>query len=410
MERWNWAAALAMALLEWLVWHVATRGAAHSRPTTQTDSGHLGAPSTRPEQASDDADGGTSGASDPKPASQLSAAARGRLSHKIVHLPAEQELNRAVWQHEAAARELGLVPVVELFATSSEASQRLTALWRGDSELARDTLLGVYLIRVDLGAFGPDAVLGLTPHALHGAPLFVAWTKAGQVLTGKALRQRSEERLALPLSAYFADVVAGRQHDLEPAPPVRVVELARRQAGNLTRPKRSTAAAGAVPAAVESVPAAVESVPPASQGVRHLGRDLDGFLASALAEGQRVLAAMELRQDLSLDSLRELDAHLDALTDVERAALYPKAAALAVYLGEVLRAHADGTWDVDLAAPSALSALRLLGAPERANEPSSESASPAPFQPGELVLERLGSDAIGLYGHAVDWLSRNRAE
>lgn len=142
----------------------------------------------------------------------------------------KERLNAEVWRHARLAEAKGLALVVEVYARSVLASRRLTEWWKSGSTLMQDTLSGIYLLRVDLQTFGPEAVLRLTPYAVVGAPLFVGWNPIGQVCSRTQFEELTPEAMALPLSAFAEDVLAGRPHSLNPVPSLGSAERTREAA------------------------------------------------------------------------------------------------------------------------------------------------------------------------------------
>ncbi len=142
----------------------------------------------------------------------------------------KDRLNAEVWRHAGLASRRGLALVVEVYARSVLASRRLTEWWKSGNTLMQDTLSGVYLLRVDLQTFGPEAVLKLTPYAVVGAPLFVGWNPIGQVCSRSQFEELTPEAMALPLSAFVEDVLAGRPHSLNPTPSLGSAERTREAA------------------------------------------------------------------------------------------------------------------------------------------------------------------------------------
>src|SRR5690606_1346224 len=142
----------------------------------------------------------------------------------------KDRLNAEVWRHAALADERGLALVIEVYARSVLASRRLTEWWKTGNELMQDTLSGIYLLRVDLQTFGPEAVLKLTPYAVVGAPLFVGWNPVGQVCSRSQFEELTPEAMALPLSAFVEDVLEGRPHSLNPDPSLGSAERTREAA------------------------------------------------------------------------------------------------------------------------------------------------------------------------------------
>src|SRR5690606_1438486 len=172
----------------------------------------------------------------------------------------KEGLNAEVWQHERLAREQGLSLVVEIHSNSVLASRRLTEWWRAGGELAEDTLNGIYLLRVDLKQFGPEAILRLTPYAVAGAPLFVGWNPVGQVLSRTQFARLTPSEMAPALSAFVADVLAARPHALNPHPSIGNVERNReaqalRQANaNLSQSQRPLSSAAPAAAHAPQIP------------------------------------------------------------------------------------------------------------------------------------------------------------
>lgn len=366
----------------------------------------------------------------------------------VVEASSEPSLNEQVWDHERRAKQLGLQLVVEVYAKKNPTSKAISKLWRKKSQAISDTLHGIYLLRVDLLAVGPKRAIELTPYVFFGVPLFVAWNPLGQLLTSNAFSATGAERLIETLSAYFADVAAGRKHELHPAPtlpratpdpgprgkrrgravvPVHPtgdygalqVELGDGSSrANASAPKEPTVAASQEPAELApNQPATAASEEPAELAreeraaaaseeptqtaseeltpVQRLAANLDVFLDNALDLAKQFLRQCDCRDDESLHSLRQLDVHLDenleALHSPEfvRQNLVP----LGVYLGAVVRRNASARWFVDETQESPIEALALS-----VQSPSGERV----FRPTQVALERLTDSDTGFYGQAVD--------
>ena len=129
--------------------------------------------------------------------------------------------------------------------------------------------------------------------------------------------------------------------------------------------------------------------------VQRLAANLDAFLDNALSLAKQVLRQCDCRDDESLHSLRQLDAHLDDNVDVIHSPEFVRQhlAPLGVYLGAVVRRNANATWFVDDTQQSPIEALAL-----GVQTPSGERV----FRPTQIALERLTDSERGFYGHAVD--------
>lgn len=307
------------------------------------------------------------------------------MTHKIVDLDRKRPAPQQVWEHERRAREAELQLVVELHAKKDPVSRAIGGLWRERGDLVNDTLSGIYLLRADLLAIGPKAALALSPYALFGVPLFVAWNPLGQVLTRAAFSSRERDDIVATLSAFFEDVSQGRKHTLHPAPRI----------GN-TPPSRRAPQSATIDTAGEPLPGPAEPHPgsPTTAGptaVEQLTAGLDAFLANALDLARSFLRQHELRDDLSLHSLRQLDAVLDERTTGEP----PEGrflAALGVYLGSVVASQTEAEWFVDATEQSPIDALCLRVVRGECEEI---------YRPVVIALDRLRDEEKGFYGHAV---------
>lgn len=311
-------------------------------------------------------------------------------------------LNAEVWQHERLAREQGLSLVVEVHSNSVLASRRLTEWWRAGGELAEETLNGIYLLRVDLKQFGPEAILRLTPYAIAGAPLFVGWNPVGQVLSRSQFARLIPSEMALPLSAFFADVVASRPHALNPHPSIGNVERNReaqalRQANmNLSRAPRSAAAPSA-----RQVPEPVGEQAEHTGQAEHAAQDVTSALTleQLLSAARAGFADLEdlLGQPLhfSLEDLRVLDLALDALRDEQRLDFARQlGAVVAVYLGDTIRSRVKADWQLEENSERPTTRLLLQG------EVLGEQKE---IRPMEWVIETLADRSRSLYGQALAW-------
>lgn len=342
-------------------------------------------------------------------------------------------LNRQVWQHAAAAEARGLAPIVELWARSSTLSRSLDAWWRAGGELVEDTLQGVYLIRVNLVTFGPEAVLKLTPFALAGVPLFLGWNPTGQVLTAKQFAGQAPADLAQALSAFVEDVIAGKPHSLNPSPKVgsarwdaRLSQF-RRDWQRLSRDWKQQLAATGTPvrglsaaapeqssptsSSVTPEPEAVVNVPASSTGTgetqgspapsaapapapRHGSwhENLAGNLRRARELIADFAVAEQLDLDYSFESLVALDHFLDA---GDGQALTLRARELipvfGVYLGDTIAQVRGAEWSFDASETSPIEGLKLTIA-----GPTSTRVAPV-----ALVLELATDRSRSLYGCAV---------
>ncbi len=129
-----------------------------------------------------------------------------------------------------------------------------------------------------------------------------------------------------------------------------------------------------------------------------LSRQLDVYLEKAGELAEQYLAEHELLTDHSLESLVDLDVHIreylvsaDAPAEAQRE-LQKIAGALAVYLGETIRACSDATWYVDQERSSLVQALRLRV--QRRND--REDVAPA-----QIVLDALTSRSDTLFGRVA---------
>lgn len=296
-------------------------------------------------------------------------------------------LSEAVWEHQKEAERQGLELVVELYGRAHPTSRLLRKVWKRRDGVPAETLAGVYLFRVDVGSAGAKAVVALTPYAIFGVPLFVAWNRVGQLLTARALKTKSEESLIETLSAYFQDVASGKPHLLHPAPRLPTFEAQRE-----LHARSEHAADPALSSPPGEAASVTEAVKP-SLAVCQLEEALPAFLEQALTVAQVFLEENQLRSDFSLHSLRSLDALLDEKreeVDAEFAGRY--LAPLGVYFGCVVCAHGVANWFVDLARESPVDALSL-----RVNAPEGEIS----VRPVAFALQRLGDHSRGFYGQAI---------
>jgi hypothetical protein len=253
-----------------------------------------------------------------------------------------------------------------------------------------DTLAGIYLLRADLLAIGPKIAVSLSPYALFGVPLFVGYNPLGQVLTRAALASRKRDELVNTLSAFFQDVARGRRHELHPTP-----QIGGERGGSKTATRATPPATVETPSTVDTVGVPVPDAPhQGASAVAQLAAGLDSFLDNALELARSFLRQHDLRDDLSLHSLRQLDALYDeqagdaGLNEPEGRFL----AALGVYLGAVVTANATAEWFVDSSEPSPIDALSL-----RVSGDGREEV----FHPVAIALDRLRDVEKGFYGHAV---------
>lgn len=364
------------------------------------------------------------------------------------------QLNSEVWRHAQLAKERGLALVVEIYARSVLASRRLTDWWCSGDPLMRDTLTGIYLLRVDLQKYGPEAVLRLTPYAVVGAPLFVGWNPVGQVCSRTQFEELTPESMALPLSAFVEDVLAGRPHSLNPVPSLGSAERTReahalRRVGQAwlqttvahgpVAPQKSSLvntvepvtveAGGAAPVAVEpgvsrpaihepetglaDAPAAVEAVTGADAGemaprpfvaatrettapeLESSVSPLDSLLANARAKFGALEDRLGAPLRMRVADLQAVDQWVWALSDETRLQFAREfGAILAVYVGDTIRRHAtaDWVWEEQHAAASERLVLvgEVLGQPLRT-------------PPIEWVVATLADATRSLYGQALGW-------
>ncbi len=332
-------------------------------------------------------------------------------------------LNQEVWKHEKEARKRSMPLVLEVHARSVLASRRLTEWWESGDQLMQDTLSGVYLLRIDLQKFGPEAVLRLTPYAVAGAPLFVGWNEVGQVCSRTQFHELTREAFSLPLSAFVEDVLSGRQHTLNPAPSLGNAErtrealaLKRASTALLTsrRPARlgesdptpeqprfvdtpvsdereeqheqpaqstSSTASSTAPVGNDNKPALEQS-------------DLDVLLARARARFGVLEDRVGARLKLTLDDLRTIDGFLTQLQEEERDVFARElGAVLAVYVGDTIRERVTADWVLS-GSKVVSSALELQG------DVLGERKS---VQPLEWVVEILSDVDRSLYGQALSW-------
>lgn len=371
----------------------------------------------------------------------------------------KDRLNAEVWRHARLAQARGLTLVVEVYARSVLASRRLTEWWKSGDTLMQDTLSGVYLLRVDLQAFGPEMVLKLTPYAVVGAPLFVGWNPIGQVCSRTQFEELTRGAMALPLSAFVEDVLAGRPHSLNPDPSLGSAERTREaaalrrvgqawakvaprrlQAPSASEAERAGASVSATPeseatlvpprpeaALVSEVTVASEVSAPASEVATapdvdaggedaaagaaeprdELGSALDAAtLAAAVSPLDQLLAnarakfgALEDRVGTPLrfqvTDLRAIDAWQGALTDAERLEF-------AREFGAVLAIYVGDTIVRRVRADwvwdpnGASETAKLVLDGEVLGEPRRT-------QPLEWVVETLSDDERSLYGQVLAW-------
>ncbi len=357
----------------------------------------------------------------------------------------KDRLNAEVWRHAGLASRRGLALVVEVYARSVLASRRLTEWWKSGNTLMQDTLSGVYLLRVDLQTFGPEAVLKLTPYAVVGAPLFVGWNPIGQVCSRSQFEELTPEAMALPLSAFVEDVLAGRPHSLNPTPSLGSAERTR-EAAALRRvgqalakaaPRRvegETASATTVATTEEASETAVDAVnvepaasataidevaaqaptvtpgdgpvvvatdpevaapEPSPPALEDVVSPLDRLLANARSRFGALEDRVGVPLRLQVDDLRAIDRWQESLADERRLAFAREfGAVLAIYVGDTIirRVRADWVWEGENTSESSKLALvgEVLGQPLRT-------------QPLEWVVETLSDEARSLYGQALAW-------
>ena len=357
----------------------------------------------------------------------------------------KDRLNAEVWRHAGLASRRGLALVVEVYARSVLASRRLTEWWKSGNTLMQDTLSGVYLLRVDLQTFGPEAVLKLTPYAVVGAPLFVGWNPIGQVCSRSQFEELTPEAMALPLSAFVEDVLAGRPHSLNPTPSLGSAERTR-EAAALRRvgqalakaaPRRvqgETASATTVATTEEASETAVDAVDvepaasataidevaaqaptvtagdgpvvvatdpevaapePSPPALEDVVSQLDRLLANARSRFGALEDRVGVPLRLQVDDLRAIDRWQESLDDERRLAFAREfGAVLAIYVGDTIirRVRADWVWEGENTSESSKLALvgEVLGQPLRT-------------QPLEWVVETLSDEARSLYGQALAW-------
>lgn len=331
-----------------------------------------------------------------------------------------RSLNQEVWRHEKEARSRALPLVIEIYAPSVLASRRLTEWWQSGDQLMQDTLNGVYLLRVNLNAFGPEAVLRLTPYAVAGAPLFVGWNDVGQVCSRTQFHELTREAFAPPLSAFIEDVLLGRPHTLNPVPSLgnaertREAQAIRTASAALYVNRKSTGAVAPGPApqvvSVPEVPSVAGSLdeasgddaseayarPPQSDETHPAVGviELDVLLTNARnrfgALEDRVCASLKF----TLDDLRAVDEHLAPLGLIEREAFAREfGAVLAVYLGDTIRQRVQADWvlaDTEVSAKALELRASVVGEEKR-------------VAPIEWVVEILSDSTRSLYGQALSW-------
>lgn len=352
----------------------------------------------------------------------------------------KDRLNAEVWRHAGLARAAGLALVVEVYARSVLASRRLTEWWKSGDTLMQDTLSGVYLLRVDLQVFGPEAVIKLTPYAVVGAPLFVGWNPIGQVCSRSQFEELTRDAMALPLSAFVEDVLAGRPHSLNPDPSMGSAERTREaaalrrvgQAWAKVAPRRLEAGAtagetssavaatsnagetdgvgetAAVVVSVDAVsaePRAVEMPEPDADAApspelepanwEAVVSPLDRLLANARAKFGALEDCVGAPLRLQVTDLRAIDQWQAALTDEEKLGFAREfGAVLGVYVGDTIirRVRADWVWEHEGAEQTGKLILvgEVLGEPRRT-------------APLEWVVETLSDDERSLYGQVLAW-------
>jgi len=137
----------------------------------------------------------------PKPATE--PATPGASAHKVVNLPLGDDLPRLLAEHTALAKQAGLAPFVELWATWCPPCKKLEAAM-GDPRIER-AFAGVYLIRLDSDQWGPRlAGTGLENGTI---PVFYELNDQGKTtgrkIDGGAWAEDIPENMAPPLDAFF---------------------------------------------------------------------------------------------------------------------------------------------------------------------------------------------------------------
>jgi hypothetical protein len=336
-----------------------------------------------------------------------------------------RSLNQEVWKHEKDARSQGMPLVIEIYARSVLASRRLSEWWQSGDQLMQDTLSGVYLLRVDLQRFGPEAILKLTPYAVVGAPLFVGWNQIGQVCSRTQFNELTREAFALPLSAFVEDVLARREHSLNPMPNLGNAErtreaLALKRASlallgaartPLTSNEASTLAVVAVKNLAGDTPGRGEELGEAlladtssqpedtrvriGEGDPSQGpQQLDALLAGARANFGMLEDRVGTKLRMTLDDLRHIDDYIATMSELDSDIFARElGAVLGVYLGDTIRQRVQADW---MLTGTSLSSSNLelrgtvLGEQKR-------------VQPMEWVIEILSDTTRSLYGQALGW-------
>ncbi len=324
--------------------------------------------------------------------------------YRIVDVDAAPEsLNAEVWRHERQARQLGLSLVVEVHSPSVLASRRLSEWWASGGALAKKVLAGIFLLRVDLKRYGPQAILGLTPYAVAGAPLFVGWNPVGQVLSRSQFTGLTPQAMARPLSRFMRDVRKGRPHSHNPKPSIGSLERTR-EAAALHRARqgqaRTTDSALAPQAAAPTASVKDAFTPDAASLDAHGpppfdAAALDRLLSAARAGFVELEALLGHQLSFSLEDLRLLDAAVDVLDDEQRITFAREFGAIvAVYVGDTIRAHADADWFIDANDDTAGQRLLLRG---------QVSGQFHQARPLEWLIETLSEGNCSLYGQALAW-------
>jgi hypothetical protein len=351
---------------------------------------------------------------------------------------AKEQLNAEVWRHARRAAQRNLALVVEVYARSVLASRRLTEWWKSGDALMRDTLQGIYLLRVDLKKYGPEAVLRLTPYAVTGAPLFVGWNPIGQVCSRSQFDELTPEAMALPLSAFVEDVLARRPHTLNPVPSLgsaertREAETLRRVAKTWKKPERVSAPTldtatldtavqqdavgagdseplvldgsepafrGPAPSESDATPTATDAAPAATAPSETQAEPIDDALDRLLTNARERFGGLEdhvgvpLRYQLS--NLQAIDRWVDGLDDAARlefAKTY--GAVLAVYVGDTIRRNVTADWVWEAQREPASERLLLVG---------EVLGKPMQTAPLTWVVTTLSDASRSLYGQALGW-------
>jgi hypothetical protein len=343
----------------------------------------------------------------------------------------KEQLNAEVWRHARLATARGLALVVEIYARSVLASRRLTEWWKSGDALMQETLSGIYLLRVDLQKYGPEAILRLTPYAVVGAPLFVGWNPIGQVCSRTQLERLTPDAMALPLSAFVEDVLAQKPHSLNPVPSLGNAERTReaealRRVGHawtkgLTLQQPSVVAgpkgaevigtgsdtnveeAASTPAieaaeAVESK-AEVEVEPTAVTEPSATAETTESPLDQLLTHARNKFGALEdhvgTPLSFQLSNLQAIDRWVDALDEQQRLEFAKDfGAVLAVYVGDTIRRQSTADWVWEPHHTSASARLVLLG---------EVLGQPLRTPPIEWVVATLSDSTRSLYGQALGW-------